>query len=806
MIQHPTPVFDADADQASAAATGRASEMRPKRKRGRPPGSRTRIAHEHVSSDEFALLRAVAQGVDLSVASRQYLHWPGRMPERAGLERYYMELLGRIKAAAESLPDAPQALAMLGVLRSGQILQLEAATSHSAPEVIREVLPEAVRASPIGGRNAGQETALSARPLPESVAPLPSLEDFAAQFDEDMYSQAELEVLYAEAYPSSEDDIGGVAGDPVVDDTELQAGLDLSGVPEVVIAPWERLRPAGSSAERIAEQLQAIDWLDSRLGMRPDRNHRVEQWVRFSDAQRQALQDVGVVTLGNLIDWMSLRGHKWVEDLPGYGRKRGESLLTWLQRSALVPGAGLPAMPSVALSMPEASELQPLKEFRWPTALNGRDGKFRTPLANTMDVDNDPEAIAAWFDVIGAKSPHTQEAYQRAIERLVLWAIVERRKALSSLDERDMAAFKQFLIHPPAHWVQEPKKKGLRQAPGWRPLRGPLNNQSLLVTFSAVSSMFSHWRASSYTYVNAAEKLKGKRSEELEMDVFRSFTKADLQVIGNTFADLPEGPAKRRLRAILLILENGGLRRAELASAYWSDLKSDRVDGERTSERVLHVKGKGKRERKVPLNAKVLQALEEHRADRIRLMQERDSKREKAGMFSQVKLEEMPLIGVLDDKWLFGKDRVAKEEAMARTKASATAIRPTMEVATVSPIGRWQQVTTSSTSPVVYQSIRKGALSGKMIYQLLKEFFEQCSVVAGEDPRDTDAPFKRASTHWMRHTFAHKMLAIQTMEPAKLLPLVQALMGHKSINTTAIYLKADMSDRIRAVDQLKGSV
>lgn len=780
------PTFSTAAvDVDGGAALAPAVADTPKRRRGRPPGSRTRVSHTHVGSDEFALLRAVAQGVDLSVAARQYLHWPGRLPERAALVQHYADLLLRIEAAADGLDDAPLARAMARTLRNSQVLDIE---TGSAPTAVgQEQVAPAIDPAPLTS---------SAPPAAKAPAPtVPSLEEFSAQFDDDMFSESELVERYLEAFPQ---EAPSAAVEPAP-----QEVLELSGPSDPEAAVVAPLQEGTSAIARMTQLLDAINWLDARLGARPERDHRVEQWVRFSDAQRQALHSVGVITLGNLIDWMCLRGRKWVSLLPGYGQKRAESLLLWLQRSELVPAAGLPALPSFALEKQDPDPLQPLHAMRWPTELDGHDGVFRTPFPNTMNASNDQEAVAGWFKSIKDKSPHTQEAYQRAIERLILWAIVEKKTALSSLNEADITEFRAFLRDPPAHWIQAPKTNELKRAPAWRPLRGPLNKQSLLLTFSAVSAMFSHWRASAYTYVNSAEKVKGKKGQEMEMDVFRSFTKADLKVLGDTFSDLPDGPAKRRLRAILLILENGGLRRAELASAYWSDLKSDRVDGERTAERVLHVKGKGQRERKVPLNAEVLEALETHREDRIRLMQEMDEKRNKEGLFSRVKPEDMPLIGVLDDKWLVTKDKQVKEKVIQQLTAGTGSQRLPSPPADAQ--GNYL-VLPSEPGLVLYASSRKGALSGKMIYQVLKEFFGQCSVAAGEKLNDPEAPFQRASTHWLRHTFAHKMLTIQTLEPAKLLPLVQALMGHKSINTTAIYVKADMTERIRAVDQMKGSV
>ena len=55
---------------------------------------------------------------------------------------------------------------------------------------------------------------------------------------------------------------------------------------------------------------------------------------------------------------------------------------------------------------------------------------------------------------------------------------------------------------------------------------------------------------------------------------------------------------------------------------------------------------------------------------------------------------------------------------------------------------------------------------------------------------------------WLRHTYAHKALKSSEGD----LSVVQGLLGHKNINTTAIYVKADMSERIRVAEKLKSSV
>ena len=115
---------------------------------------------------------------------------------------------------------------------------------------------------------------------------------------------------------------------------------------------------------------------------------------------------------------------------------------------------------------------------------------------------------------------------------MILWAIHERKRALSSLTEDDFFAFKKFLINPPEHWVQVAKGTKQKYTDGWRPLRGPLNAQSLNVTFSAVRAMYTHWKKSGYISANAALAVDGQKRDQVTMDVFRSFTEADLQVVG----------------------------------------------------------------------------------------------------------------------------------------------------------------------------------------------------------------------------------------------------------------------------------
>jgi hypothetical protein len=89
----------------------------------------------------------------------------------------------------------------------------------------------------------------------------------------------------------------------------------------------------------------------------------------------------------------------------------------------------------------------PWESIRVPHNVEGSSGIFRAPkYLCALEADNDWLAINAWLD--RHKAAETRRAYRREAERLLLWAIVERGKALSSLASVDATAYRAFLGHP----------------------------------------------------------------------------------------------------------------------------------------------------------------------------------------------------------------------------------------------------------------------------------------------------------------------------------------------------------------------
>lgn len=753
-----------DVEEDDQAAAPKRASPKAKRRRGRPFGAKTRVAHTHVTADEFALLRAVAQGVDLTVAARQYLLWPGRMPERAGLEKLYADLLNRIAASACALPETKKARAMAQAL-----LNLQTVIQDVSQVPAAQMLEVASADAPV------PVAAVAASPQQTAESNVPSLEEFAQRFDEDMFSESELIALYEEAFGQA-----GSQNEPAADVKKLESGA----VEAVAIATGPQPVSAASSyTQRVGALLQAIDWLDEHLSAEPKRDDLVTQWIRLSDAQVQALRAEGVVSLGNLIDWITLRGERWHDFVPRYGAQRALELKNWLARWSINPAQGL-ATEAVRALVPSARPsltgthvfLAPITPATWPEALRGQYGRFRHHVPNGLMASDDMEAVNAWFQSILRKSQATQVAYKRAVERLILWAIHERKQPLSSLSKTDLIEFCEFLQAPPPHWVQAATATRNRRDESWRPLRGPMNMKSLNLMFAAVGAMYSCWEDQNYTTINPAKDVIGSKRKDATMDVMRSFSEQDLDIIAKTFDDIEDGPTKRRLAALLMLLETAGLRREEVAKAKWGDLTKARIDGRVTESHILVVEGKGKRIRNVPINNDVFQALRLHLQDRQALVSDGH-----LSLFSHIKDQDQPLIGVLDERWVAAMDKkLQAERGLQALSNEVLGVRKESKY-TVNPCG---------------------ALSSAAIYSILKAFFRRCAVRAGEKLGDRHGIFNRASTHWLRHTFAHHALK----SSGKDLSVVQALLGHKSISTTGLYVKADMTARVEAVNAIRSAL
>lgn len=320
---------------------------------------------------------------------------------------------------------------------------------------------------------------------PQSVkaqTPLPSLEAFAQERGLEDFPEAELLEAYAEAFP------GGTA--------EGQGGR-----------PSRRVR-------LVERQLEALHWLQGLAAQDPRAGDPIDAWLNPSIAAR--LARVQVHTLGALVERINGIGARWWARVPGVGAQKAARIEDWLRAHENVAGLALgPHVEWARRRVPgellahvvgPQTGLVPFEKLVLPSSLDGRSGRFRAPAEHCrLDVPDDHAAVASW---IAAKSPTakdtvlsaTQRSYRKEAERLLLWCVLERGCALSSLDADDARDFLAFLQKPSAAWCGP--RYHQRWSPLWRPTEGALSAAACQQSLVILRSLFAFLIANGYVGFN----------------------------------------------------------------------------------------------------------------------------------------------------------------------------------------------------------------------------------------------------------------------------------------------------------------
>lgn len=727
-VVHPTPVFDAEDLQAALPA------QPPRRPRGRPRGARGRtlITDRGIERADLVFLAAVAEGIRPMDAAERYLGHRESLSIRAAA-RHADDLRAALRITIEQLVDAEDRAQAMQAAE-----QLEPAKA-TAPD-LQEAPVEPVA------------TAATIHPSSHTT-----LEEFASQWEADFYSESELLEMYVAEY-----------GAPADESPAPQApAAALAGR-----APPADILTTGSRLDR----REALAWLSERIARTPTGDEPVTHWLEPHLARELAL--LNVFRLGQFVHWINTRGARWYEPIQGFGRARARRLLTWLIDNEVEIGArvaeylrGVVTVPAVDVL--HAQKLQPVSASRelatsrpairaleyveWPADLDGSAGEFRGPGTNAMGCYNDRDALQAWWRSVQGKTDATANLYRRSVERFVLWALLERKRALSDLNHQDFYDFMDWLQALPEAWIC--RRPVTRKSMDWRPFRDQVGDETVRQTCLGVQALYRYWHDSGYLRLYPVPKWTAPK-REMQMDVMRSFSAHHLEAIRETMQTLPDGPERRRLRAVILLLQTSGLRRDEVERARWGTVERTRDGIEVTDRYQLRFRGKGNVERTVPIQTYLVEALREHLRDRQALI---DSG---ALPYKHVGAEDTPLISVLDARL---KDMRATPGTApynaARTRDAASDV---------------------------------GALTAARMHGLLKAFFMRCAKHMREEIPGESALFLKASAHWLRHTFAHQALA-GGMEQLR---VVQQLLGHASLATTGIYVKANLKERRAAVESI----
>jgi site-specific recombinase XerC len=332
----------------------------------------------------------------------------------------------------------------------------------------------------------------------------------------------------------------------------------------------------------------------------------VDHWLEPRVAA--VLRRAGIKTLADLT-LRAPRRRRWWVDIDGLGVTGARRIeACFAAHSALTDRA------RALLVTATPSDVVPWEKLVVPHEVDGSMGLHRAPRAScVLRANNDYAAVQAWLSL--HEAPATQRAYREEAERLILWAIVERGVALSSLATEDAVAYRAFLRQtlPRGRWVGPAAP---RTSAEWRPFAGGLSTRSRAYALSVLSSMFRWLIEQRYVLANPFAGIKVRGARQATLDTTRSFSEGEWNLV-RTVADGLEWSygwqveAAQRLRFLIDFSYSTGLRAGELVH---TTLGSIEVDAH--GDHWLHVVGKGSKAGKVVLPGLARSALDRHLAQR----------------------------------------------------------------------------------------------------------------------------------------------------------------------------------------------
>jgi site-specific recombinase XerD len=499
--------------------------------------------------------------------------------------------------------------------------------------------------------------------------------------------------------------------------------------------------------------LTALNALNSLADPVPDLGQTVVQW--FPEPVCDALPPM-VKTLADVVDLLEafFAGDT---QCPEALKPALKTLTGFFDEHALQLGYQLNKNPqSTALPVP-LHAVAPLERVLIPSELNGEHGSNRSPESSRIQATHDLEAINSWLS-LKDDNAKTYQAYKKELERLLLWAVLARGKAISSLNTDDCRAYIKFLktLTTADHvWVTlQPANKNYGK---WKPFYyrarkpGPgqslepaelpqrvLSPKSINYAKTVITSCMEWLVKQNYLKHNNFQDIPTIKFAQTKLQTNnRAFTLKQMQLIfayaqAQIDPASPEFMANRRILFILKFAFSTGLRIHELAAASFGDIEC--LEDETGEHYFLRVVGKHSKVRKTSLPL----VFNEELQDYLRLR----------GLPADFDFmpEQAPLIPSLRDKT--GRKHL-------------------------SPAG---------------------------IHKILAAFFEQMFnylETAEHADKRLLGKLRQASAHWLRHSYG-SYLANDKQVP---LTYIRDELGHANISTTSLYLNTDAKQRQKVVSE-----
>lgn len=270
------------------------------------------------------------------------------------------------------------------------------------------------------------------------------------------------------------------------------------------------------------------------------------------------------------------------------------------------------------MSNAQLATVQPVESLAVPDSLDGRDGTNRGAIESSqLSARNDLDAVRAWLSNY-ADTKTTFDNYRKEAERLLLWAVVQLGKPLSSLTHEDLLRFKGFLVdpQPAARWVSATGGKFPRGDERWRPFNGPLSPASQRQALIILNAMFTWLVNAGYLRGNPMALLR-QRAKRSAPRVTRYLSTSLWDEVKVFVEQLPRETADERAyyarsRWLTTLFYLQGMRISEVAGGKMGDF-SRRLGADGKDQWWLETLGKGNKERIVPASPELIQEMRLYR-------------------------------------------------------------------------------------------------------------------------------------------------------------------------------------------------
>lgn len=467
----------------------------------------------------------------------------------------------------------------------------------------------------------------------------------------------------------------------------------------------------------------------------PQLTDSISMWFRPKTAV--ALRSEGFKTLADLVNIINRRGQGWYRSIPRIGKLRADVIISWINKNSITLGEVNIIEPSISnlleltLDPKRPSDLVPIERLRLPSEYSGEFGLNRCPSFCYIQAKNDRDALLSFLSKFTEETQtHTYRAYRKELERFLLWSVIVQRKPMSSILVDDCQAYLKFIRSPiPSFTGPNVSRTSSR----WKPFSDkPMSDKSAKQAFLIIRSCFQYLvdvrylAGNPWSAVKAPSVTQEINSIRVERALSEDLYERVIAYLENR-SRIPKNSQDRIALVAILLMGDSGLRRDEVAGAMRNKLTL--YDAENLVY-TLEVRGKGNKNRLVPVSARSVEAIKAHWKDRL--------------LDFDIVRDSIPLLSPV----------VIPNHKAAIKK---------------------------------YAIDKRSGYTGTSLYPLIMQTWKSLRNLEGLEGSfsiDDIDKLATSSPHAFRHTFG--TLAIEAGMP---LDVTQSIMGHASPTTTGIYIR-----------------